>query len=475
MQCLPLSVRKASTLSAIKNGLRRTQSSQDKPSKQGKVLQPWQETIADRNPNLQAPPWQQKARREARQHADRPQRTVTRDELERTTEDLVEGADQRHSDLGFRSDKRIRRAVSDRERKETRTAKSHTQQIPRMNEPEDDTYVSVPYTQANSEFLYGANSVLAALKAGRRSLHKLYIDSNSQTMETRLRRDQIYQLATQACIPVDTRDQPGKRQVLDKMSQGRPHNGVVLEASPLPFAPVDHIVYNNAAQKVDLIPSQQGTITKPPFSQIHAGRHDGWRPPFILLLDGVLDPGNMGNIIRTAHFYSLTAVAICSNTCAPVSSSVTVKSSSGAIEAIPLINVAFPSNFIRHARENGWNVFAAVAPPDPDSSKQDSRQMNRDPVYLTSEAHGFLAQKPAILMLGAEGEGLRSIMVNKATHKISIPGGGRKDIDVGVDSLNVASAAAVLIDAMLKRPVPRQAEWTSGIKRVVVDRNEKES
>ena len=386
------------------------------------------------------------------------QEGVTWDDIEKTSLGYANEFDRDQGDLGFGSDKQAGRFDEERERTGTRAAGQYDREAEQIAELEDDddSYVPISYTRADSEFLYGANSVLAALKAGRRSLHKLYIDPTSQTQETRLRRDQIRQLASDARIPIDTKDQPGKRQVLDKMSQGRPHNGVVLEVSPLPFAPVERIMYNSASESIHLMPQQQAVGTGPPYPRINAVRHDGWRQPFILLLDGILDPGNMGNIIRTAHFYSLTAVAICSNTCAPVGSSVTVKSSSGAIEAIPLINVPFPANFIRNARENDWNVFAAVAPPE--HWKQASRQTSTDRIFLTTDTLDFLAQKPAILMLGAEGEGLRSIMMNKATHKISIPGGGRKENDVGVDSLNVASAAAVLIDAMVRNPSSQRAE-----------------
>ncbi|GAB7345824.1 hypothetical protein MBLNU457_4081t1 [Dothideomycetes sp. NU457] len=400
------------------------------------------------------------------------QRGVSWEELEETSLEFASDLDQGHGDLGFGSRKQDRQFDGEREeRKRTRTgsAEQHGHESQRTAELEDDSYVPISYTRADSEFLYGANSVLAALKAGRRSLHKLYIDPTSQSQETRLRRDQIHQLASDAGILIDANDQSGKRQMLYKMSQGRPHNGVVLEASPLPFDPVERIMYDGATENIHLMPHQQAADRGPP-AQISAARHDGWRQPFVLLLDGILDPGNMGNIIRTAHFYNLTAVAICSKTCAPVGSSVTVKSSSGAIEAIPLINVPFPASFIRNARDNDWNVFAAVAPPQP--WKQATRQPSTDRVLLTTDTQNILAQKPAILMLGAEGEGLRDIMVNKATHKISIPGGGRMQNDVGVDSLNVASAAAVLIDALVKKPSSQRPENRSAERLVARDRGE---
>ena len=65
---------------------------------------------------------------------------------------------------------------------------------------------------------------------------------------------------------------------------------------------------------------------------------------------------------------------------------------------------------------------------------------------------GPLTKGPCILMLGAEGEGLRANLTAKADILLSIAGGRKDDgVDVGVDSLNVGVAAGVLMEAFLRR------------------------
>lgn len=174
------------------------------------------------------------------------------------------------------------------------------------------------------------------------------------------------------------------------------------------------------------------------------------RAPLILFLDGITDPGNVGNIIRSAHFFGADAVAIATQTCAPLSSPVLAKASAGACEAIPIFAVPRASEFVFGSRKAGWTICAAVAPTEVqvDTSSEDATINHMTTSDLSSSR---LADTPTIVVLGAEGEGLRESLLKKANVLVTIERGVsvNKVVDSGVDSLNVATAAAVLLNAFV--------------------------
>ncbi|KAI5274346.1 hypothetical protein E4T47_02573 [Aureobasidium subglaciale] len=323
-----------------------------------------------------------------------------------------------------------------------------------------DDYVSIPYTTAASEFLYGYNVVIAALRAKRRTIYMLYIHERA-TSNPKAKKDMMT-LCKHAKLPyteVDDRFLPK----MDKMAQGRPHNGVILEASPIPILPTKALgkmgvtyvsipiqLAEQSAEGVAIprrpsgaeevaIPGRPSSI---PFHYSHT-----WRNPLVLLLDGILDPGNLGNILRTAHFYGVDAVAICTNTCAPVNLPIVQKAASGAAEALTILSIPTPANFITLCRKHNWLVHAAVAPGAASATTGKKS-------YVTSNMISPLSRGPSILMIGAEGEGLRANLATKADYNVGIKGSKppAPELNVGVDSLNVGSSVAVLLEAFMRKP-----------------------
>ncbi|KAF2215692.1 hypothetical protein CERZMDRAFT_35285 [Cercospora zeae-maydis SCOH1-5] len=240
--------------------------------------------------------------------------------------------------------------------------------------------------------------------------------------------------------------------MLDKMSDGRPHNGVILEASKLPAVPVTGL--RKAESNKGLIPIELGPQTAEDAKingspKVINALSGSWRHPFVVMLDGITDPGNLGNIIRTCHFYGVDAIAVATNTCANLSSAVLAKASAGACEAMPLLSVSQPSNFVHASSKYRWKVYAAVAP----TGERDFSGQFLSTSRVSAESP--LAKHPCILMLGAEGEGLRQNLRNRADYFVSIEGGRRaKSVpDVAVDSMNVGVATGVLLEAFMRKPV----------------------
>ncbi|WPH01484.1 Hypothetical protein R9X50_00433000 [Acrodontium crateriforme] len=326
------------------------------------------------------------------------------------------------------------------------------------NSNDDQVPVSIPYTTAASVFLYGANPVLAALRGKQRKAYSLLLTSRASNNPT-IR--EILDHAKTLGIKVNEDASP---RLLDKMTtagtesgEPRPHNGVVLEASKLPAPPVLALsVPNKETRRVQLTLDSQSPEERSINGDRSSLRFPSHRQPFVLFVDGITDPGNLGNIIRTAHFYGVDAVAVATNTCAPLTSAVLAKASAGACEAVPIMSLPKPANFIFDSRKAGWQIYAAAPAPTSPATNSRSRADPNAAQKLTTaslQKEKPLVEQPCILMLGAEGEGLRSNLTVKADYFLSIEQGLResRSVDVGVESLNVSVAAGVLIEALMRQ------------------------
>ncbi|KAG9538391.1 alpha/beta knot, partial [Aureobasidium melanogenum] len=131
----------------------------------------------------------------------------------------------------------------------------------------------------------------------------------------------------------------------------------------------------------------------------------------------------------------------------PVNLPIVQKAASGAAEALTLLSIPTPANFITTCKKHGWTVHAAVAP---NASSAKSSKGN----LVTSNMISPLSRSPSILMIGAEGEGLRANLATKADANVGIRGAkpALPELDVGVDSLNVGSSVAVLLEAFFRKP-----------------------
>jgi 21S rRNA (GM2251-2'-O)-methyltransferase len=193
----------------------------------------------------------------------------------------------------------------------------------------------------------------------------------------------------------------------------------------------------------------------------------GWRHPLVLYVDGVLDEGNLGAIARSAYFLGVDAIVTPTRQSAPWSH-IALKASAGAAEAVPIFKVNHPTEFLGQSARVGWRIYASDAVPPAElpslqgaSSGKQQGPPTSDVIYTQARSakrlpveHCPVESHPTILMMGAEGTGLRSSLLNLAHFKVGIRHG--RDVDeIGVDSLNVSVAASLLCYEMLQKPKPR--------------------
>jgi len=152
----------------------------------------------------------------------------------------------------------------------------------------------------------------------------------------------------------------------------------------------------------------------------------GAPPPFLVILDGVTDPHNVGAVLRTAEVAGATGVVLPRHRAAHLSPAA-VKAAAGAVEHLPMALVAGTAGAVAALRDAGvWVV--GLAPEGPAS------------VFELE-----LATEPLALVLGAEGAGLSRLVRQRCDTLVAIPQRG------DLASLNVAAAAAVACFEVARR------------------------
>jgi 23S rRNA (guanosine2251-2'-O)-methyltransferase len=147
--------------------------------------------------------------------------------------------------------------------------------------------------------------------------------------------------------------------------------------------------------------------------------------PLIIALDEVTDPQNLGAIARTAEAAGATGIVIPERRAAEVTPAV-CKASAGAVEHLPIARVRNLADFLADAKASGAWCYGAAA---------GARTRYDQPDYSGG----------VVLVLGAEGKGLRPRVAAACDDLVSLPLRGR------IESLNVSVTAAVLMYEILQR------------------------
>lgn len=144
--------------------------------------------------------------------------------------------------------------------------------------------------------------------------------------------------------------------------------------------------------------------------------------PFILMLDGIEDPHNLGAIIRTVEAFSVDGIIVGKHDNCPVNATV-AKVSTGAIANVKICEVVNLTKTLQDLKKQGYWIFAAEA--------------NEGKDYQTCDY-----KMPIVLVMGSEGFGISQLVKKQADFNVFIPMNGK------VNSLNVSVATAILVAKM---------------------------
>jgi 23S rRNA (guanosine2251-2'-O)-methyltransferase len=222
--------------------------------------------------------------------------------------------------------------------------------------------------------LYGWHSVKAALENPARRIRTFLATENALR---RLREENVATPVTPEIVRPEA--------IAARLGPDAVHQGLLIEADPLPGPPLEEI-------------APEGLV---------------------LVLDQITDPHNVGAILRSAAAFAVKAVVTTARH-SPEATGVLAKSASGALDLVPLVTVQNLARGLTGLRERGFLL-----------------------VGLDSEGDADLAdlplQAPLALVLGAEGKGLRQLTRETCDRlaRIDLPG--------AIRSLNVSNAAALAL------------------------------
>jgi 21S rRNA (GM2251-2'-O)-methyltransferase len=181
---------------------------------------------------------------------------------------------------------------------------------------------------------------------------------------------------------------------------------------------------------------------------IPSSRESNDAPSLWLVLDEVVDPQNLGALLRSAYFLgnkNNLGVLVCSKNSAPPTPVVSA-ASAGALEVLTVHSTNNLPRTLAQAKDDGFRIIGASSSvPRGDAGEEDTAapflfDLQDLPACSSSDDD---EQKPVLLVLGSEGHGLRTLVAKACTEFVRIPAGG--ETDDAVDSLNVSVTGGILL------------------------------
>ncbi|MDR0435126.1 MAG: 23S rRNA (guanosine(2251)-2'-O)-methyltransferase RlmB [Gracilibacteraceae bacterium] len=238
----------------------------------------------------------------------------------------------------------------------------------------------------DKDILGGRNAVLELLRSGR-EVHKLWLKSGSG------RNNDIRQAAAERGVPVQTADGAA----LNRLTGGSGHQGVAAWAAAKEYVDMDDILAVAAAKGEDA---------------------------FIIALDEVEDPQNLGAILRSAEGMGVHGVLVPKRRSAGLTAAA-ARAAAGAMEYVPVARVANIARALAALKEQGLWVTGA----------------ERDGIPIA----GADLTGPRALVLGGEDKGLGRAVRAVCDEIVSLPARGR------ISSYNVAAAASICMYEIRRR------------------------
>jgi 23S rRNA (guanosine2251-2'-O)-methyltransferase len=222
--------------------------------------------------------------------------------------------------------------------------------------------------------LYGWHPVAAALQNPARRVRKLLATENAAR---RLADEKIPTPSSPEIVRPDA--------IAARLPPDAVHQGLYLEADPLPSPPIEDLATDGV----------------------------------VLVLDQITDPHNVGAIFRSAAAFAAAGIVTTARH-SPDATGVLAKAASGALEHVPFVTVQNLARGLAALKERGFLVIGLDSTGDDDLAALPLR-------------------RPLALVLGAEGKGLRQLTRETCDHV------ARLDLPGAIQSLNVSNAAAVAL------------------------------
>jgi 23S rRNA (guanosine2251-2'-O)-methyltransferase len=243
------------------------------------------------------------------------------------------------------------------------------------------------------ERLYGRNPIHECLRAGRRKVYRLVLAQGVQVKGSLAR---AVALADEGRVPV----QRAERREIDRLMADANHQGVIAEVSAYPYVRLEDLLTDSAD------------------------------PAWLLLLDCLQDPQNLGTLLRTAEAVGVHGVVLPTRRAAAVTPAV-VRASSGASEHLRIAQVTNLVRAMEWLKER--DVWIAGVEDVPQAQ-----------ILWKADVSGALA-----LVVGSEGQGMRRLVRERCDFMVRLPMRGQ------IGSLNAAVAGSVaLYEAWRRRESP---------------------
>lgn len=244
------------------------------------------------------------------------------------------------------------------------------------------------------DVLVGRNAVTEALKSGR-GINKLWIASGDREGSV----SEIAALAKERGIVV----QYVERAKIEALAGGHRHQGVLAYVAPVPYAELDDI--------------------------LKAAEEKG-EAPFLVLLDELEDPHNLGALLRTADATGVHGILIPKRRSVSLNATV-AKTSAGAVEYVPVARIGNIAQTLKKLKEKGFWVAGA--------------DMDGEKAYYEADLTG-----PLVLVVGSEGCGMSRLTKEACDFIVSMPMVGR------INSLNASVAGSILMYESMRQRLQKK-------------------
>jgi len=248
--------------------------------------------------------------------------------------------------------------------------------------------------KAKNDILFGFHSIYEALKADKRKFQGIFI-SKTRSLK---RFEKIQILARKKNIKIEMVSPEALDKMIDLSNSFANHQGILAQTS---FFPV-----KNASQVLSILKKKE-------------------QPCFILIVESIEDPYNLGALIRTALCAGVDYILIPKDRCATPSSTVS-RSSAGAMEHANIFMITNTASILRSLKENGVWISGLDA--------------NGDTSLFASDLKGDIA-----LVIGGEHKGIRPGVKKECDFLLSIPNQG------DINSLNASVAGGIAMYEALRQ------------------------